>query len=87
MDLTLAAQTTRVQDAKEKANKLKATLHRHDIEVTKDVLDVFMTKHAWRKPRWLDKLQNVTNNIQIFYKAIGSICQAHGIASVVCVLC
>ncbi|EAA29025.1 hypothetical protein GE21DRAFT_6889 [Neurospora crassa] len=82
-DVALVHQHTRAQEAKDKVDKLRAILHRHDIEAPKDVLDGFMSKHAWRKPRWLDKLQTVTNNVQIFSQAIGSICQAHGIASVV----
>lgn len=84
--LPLIPQCSRAQEAKTKADKLKIMLHRHNIEVTKDVLDSFINKHESRKPRLFDKLQRVANNIQAFSKAIGSICQIHGIASVVCTI-
>ncbi|KAK3402543.1 hypothetical protein B0T20DRAFT_474349 [Sordaria brevicollis] len=82
--LALIPQSSRVEEAREKADKLKILLHRHNIEVTrgKDVLDALINQHESRKPKLFDKLQRVANNIQAFSKAIGSICQIHGIASV-----
>ncbi|KAA8631812.1 hypothetical protein SMACR_09152 [Sordaria macrospora] len=82
-DVALAPRSSRAQDVKDKAEQLKAILCLRNIKVTEEPLDVFMTKHAWLKPKWLDKLQLVNNNIQTFSKAVGTICQANGIASMV----
>ncbi|KAK3947439.1 hypothetical protein QBC32DRAFT_354310 [Pseudoneurospora amorphoporcata] len=82
-DVALPLLSSRAQNVKNKADELRTLLRRRNIEVTEEPLDVFMTKNAWLKPKWLDKLQLVNNNIKTFSKAIGTICQAHGIASIV----